>query len=159
MKMKAQPANNIKALSEKRGISARQLAKMIGTSAPHMSRLINGKSPLKQKWLVKISAALKVPVGKIVEVEPGISAPEKVFAEKRRPVERAAELAPDNSMPGAIIGWLLEADDEFKAGLSRQELSKLTSFIYKEAIEMPLKANEARYLAFMAVRVKQLMCG
>ncbi|MDD4617359.1 MAG: helix-turn-helix transcriptional regulator [Alphaproteobacteria bacterium] len=156
MKMKAQPANNIKALSESRGISARQLAKMIGTSAPHMSRLINGKSPLKQKWLLKISAALKVPVSKIVEAEPErahAAMPGRAYPRKRPSVRGGAQ----GDLPGSIIGWLLEADEEIKAGLTRQDLSKLTSFIYKEAVETPLNANDARYLAFMAVRVKQLI--
>jgi transcriptional regulator with XRE-family HTH domain len=149
MKSSSLPPNNIKTLAEKRGISARQLAKMIGTSAPHMSRLINGKSPLKTKWLTKISVALKVPVGKITGAEPEKRGAEKKFVEQPS--------ARDNSMPGSIIGWLLDASDELKVDLSRQELSKLTSFIYKEAIETPLNANDTRYLAFMAVRIAQLI--
>lgn len=140
------PPNNIKALVEKKGISARALAKKIGTSAPHMSRLINGKSPLKTKWLMKISEALKVPPDKIVGVEVEM---EKQYKEKNGKF--------DDALLGSIMGWLMEASDEFEADLSRQEVAKLTSFIYKESIEVPLNSNEARYLAFSSVRIRQLI--
>ncbi|MDD3371143.1 MAG: helix-turn-helix transcriptional regulator [Alphaproteobacteria bacterium] len=143
--MKAQPANNIKALSEKKGISARRLAKLIGTSAPHMSRLINGKSPLKTKWLKKLSTALKVPVDKIVDIKPHP-------ANGKKPVE-----AFDLMLPGSIIGWLLEAADNAKTDLSRTELSRLTSYIYKEAINAGLSEDHIKRLAHMAVQIKQIL--
>jgi transcriptional regulator with XRE-family HTH domain len=141
MKTKILPTNNIKTFCEKKGISARELAKRVGTSAPHMSRLINGKSPLKMKWLLKISGVLKVPTNKIAGVDM-----DKKFTDKC-----------DDTLLGSIMGWLLEASDEFKIELSRQELTKLTSFIYKESVETPLNFNETRYLAFSAVRIKQLI--
>jgi transcriptional regulator with XRE-family HTH domain len=141
MKNKITTSNNIKALCDKKGISGVELAKKIGTSAPHMSRLINGKSPLKMKWLLKISAALKVPTNKIVGVEMG-----KKFADKC-----------DDTLLGSIMGWLLEAADNYQTELSRPELTKLTSFIYKEAIEKPMNFEETRYFSFVAVRLKNLV--
>jgi transcriptional regulator with XRE-family HTH domain len=143
MRTKTQPMNNIKTFCEEKGISARELAKKIGTSAPHMSRLINGKSPLTIKWLLKISAVLKVPTSKIAGVDVDMG---KKFANKC-----------DDTLLGSIIGWLLEASDDIKTDLSRRELGKLTSFIYKESIETPLNFNETRYLAFTAVRIKQVI--
>jgi len=52
-----------------REISARFLAKEIGTSALHMSCLINGRLPLTKEGLLKISGALKVPTNEIARVE------------------------------------------------------------------------------------------
>jgi len=135
------PTNNIKALCEKKGLSSRDLAKKIGTSAPHMSRLIHGQSPLSIKWLLKISAALKVPTSKIVGL----------------PLDKKFTDACDDTLLGSIMGWLLEAGDDLKIELSRQELTRLTSYIYKESVEKPLNFAETRYLASVAVQVKRLI--
>ena len=139
---KAKPvSNHIKALCQKKGISSVALAKKIGTSAPHMSRLINGQTPLTHEWLLKISAALKVPTSQIINV--GI---EKNFAEEC-----------DDTLLGSIMGWLLEASEEFDIELSRQELTRLTGFIYKQSVQKRLNLDEARYLASASVQIKQIL--
>ena len=133
--------NNIKALCEKKGLSSVALAEKIGTSAPHMSRLINGQSPLSIKWLLKISAALKVSTSKVA----GLNM-DKKFTDKC-----------DDTLLGSIMGWLLEASDDCKIELDRQDLAKLTGFIYKESVEKPLNFDQTRYLAFTAVRLGQII--
>ncbi len=144
MKTKATSANNIRTLAEKKGLSARVLAKKIGTSAPHMSRLINGKSPLKPKWVAKIAEVLKVPASQIVGAE--IKKPSTLKVEDF-----------DASLLGSVMGWLMEACDEMNADLSRNELAKLTSLIYKESVDASLGSVETRQLASTAVKIKQAL--
>jgi len=132
-----QPKNRIKELREERGISSRQLAKMIGTSAPQLSRMENGKSALSIKWILKIAGVLDVPTNEIVDV----------------PFNKKFTTTCDDTLLGSVLGWLMEATDQYKVTLSHQELSKWAGFIYKEAVEQPLNFNETKYLAFTIVKV------
>jgi len=134
-------SNNIKALCEKKGLTSLELAKKIGTSAPHMSRLINGHSPLKMKWLLKISAALKVPTSQIS----GIALDKKLSD------------TCDDTLLGSVMGWILESSDSYKIKLTRQETAKLTSFVYKEAMATPLTFAQTRDLARMVLKIKRLL--
>ena len=59
----------------------------------------------------------------------------------------------DDTLLGSAIGWLLEASDKFKVKLSRQDLSKWASYVYKEAIEQPLNFKQTQYLAFTIVKI------
>lgn len=129
--------NNIKMLCEAKGMSSLALAKKIGTSAPHMSRLMNGKSPLTMKWLLKISAVFKAPTHKVANL----------------PKDGSMTGQCDDTLLGSIMGWLLEASDDLKVKLNRQEIARLTSFIYKAASERPLDFKEAQYLAICAIKI------
>ncbi len=140
MKNAPQPSNRIKELREAQGMSSRELAKRIGLSAPQMGRLENGKSQLNVKWILKISAALKVDTSEVVNL----------------PISKKFRSTCDDTLLGSAIGWLLEASEEYKIELSRQELSKFASYVYKEAVEQPLNFNETRYLAFTIVRVLKM---
>jgi transcriptional regulator with XRE-family HTH domain len=143
MKLKIQPPNNIQALCEKRGMSACELAKRVGTSAPHISRLINGRSPIKDKWLLKISAALKVPTSEITGVK----------------LDKKFKETCDDTLLGSIMGWLIEANEKSSTNLSAQQLGRLSSFIYKETVETPLNGDQAYHLALMVIKIKQLVEG
>jgi len=136
----ALPPNRIKELREARRMSSRELAKKIGLSAPQMSRLENGKSQLNVKWILKISAALSVDTSEIVDL----------------PISKKFKSTCDDTLLGSVIGWLLEASEEHKMELPRQDLSKFASYIYKEAIEQPLNFHQTRYLAFTIVRVLKM---
>jgi transcriptional regulator with XRE-family HTH domain len=128
--------NRIKELRRARGITAAKLAKMIGTSAPHMSRLEKGQSPLSLEWITKLSKTLDVGSHEIIDLP-------------RAP--RAA--ACDDALLGSVLSWLLEASDASKLKLSRQELSQWASFVYKEAVEQPLDFKRTRYLATTVVKI------
>jgi len=137
MKSKTKPKNKIKELREERGISSRDLAKKIGTSAPHMSRLENGQTPLSIKWIAKIANVLDVNSNDIVDL----------------PLDRKFASTCDDTLLGCVLGWLLEAADKQKLKLSRKDLSKWTSFIYKEAVEKPLSFKETEYMVSVVVKI------
>jgi len=129
--------NRIKQLRNERGISSRELAKMVGTSAPHMSRLERGLSPLSIEWIAKLSGALKVGSHEIIDL----------------PFDRKFTGKCDDALLGSALGWLMEASDKYGVKLSRQDLSKWASYVYKEAVEQPLDFKRTKYLAFTIVQV------
>jgi hypothetical protein len=63
----------------------------------------------------------------------------------------------DDTFLGSIIGWLLEASEDYKIELSKKDLAKLTRFVYREATEDKLNFNEARHLALTTIKVKDLL--
>ncbi|MEJ0062550.1 MAG: helix-turn-helix transcriptional regulator [Alphaproteobacteria bacterium] len=131
------PKNKIRELADERGISGRELAKMIGTSAPHMSRLEKGQTPLTIDWILKTAKALKVNTHEIIDL----------------PLDRKFTGSCDDALLGSILGWLLEAADKHKVKLSPKDLSKWASYVYKEAVDQPLNFKETRYLASIVVRI------
>jgi len=143
MKTPKNMPNRIKELRDERGISSRQLGKMIGLSAPQMGRLEAAKSQLTVKWILKIAEALKVDTSEIVDL----------------PISKKFKATCDDTLLGSTIGWLLEASDEYRHPLSHKELSRFASFVYKEAVEKPLNFQETRYLAFTIVRVLRMASG
>lgn len=135
---KAKPQNNrIKEIREERGLSSRALAKLIGTSAPHMSRLENGETALSIEWLARLEAALKVSAREIVDL----------------PFESKFTATCDEGLLGSVIGWLLDASDKLKIKLSQKELAHWSSYIYKGAVEEGLNFKQTQYLTFTIVRV------
>ncbi len=54
------------------------------------------------------------------------------------------------------IDWLIEASNEYGVTLSNKELSRFSSFVYKEAVEKPLNFDETKYLAFTAVKILKM---
>lgn len=140
MKAKTQK-NRIKDLREERGLSSRELAKKIGTSAPHMSRLENGQSPLSIEWILKLAGVLGVNTHEIINL----------------PLDRKLTATCDDALLGSAIGWLLEASDKYKVKLSSKDLSKWASYVYKEAVEQPLNFKQTQYLAFTIVKVIRLL--
>jgi transcriptional regulator with XRE-family HTH domain len=136
MKAKAQK-NRIKDLREERGISSRKLAQQIGTSAPHMSRLEAGQSPLSIEWILKLSKVLGVNTHEIVDL----------------PLDKKLSNSCDDALLGSVLGWLLEASEKYKIKLSRQDLSKWASYVYKEAVEQPLNFKQTKYLAVTIIKV------
>lgn len=131
--------NRIRALREERGLSSLALAKMIGTSAPHMSRLENGETALSIDWLAKLEAALKVSAREIVDL----------------PFESKFTASCDEALLSSVIGWLLEAADKFKVRLSRQDLAHWSSYIYSGAVDQGLNFKQTQYLAITIVRTLQ----
>ena len=140
MRKGMQLTNRIKELREERGMSSRQLAQKVGLSPPQMGRLENGKSQLTVKWILKIAAALDVDTNEIVNL----------------PISKKLKSTCDDTLLGSAIGWLMEAGEQHKVELSRQELSKFASYVYKEAVEQPLNLQQTRYLAFTIVRAKKM---
>ena len=143
MKTKTKQKNRIRDLLEERGMTSRTLAKMIGTSAPHMSRLESGDTPLSIKWIGKIAAALKVNSSDIVDL----------------PFDTKFTRTCDDALLGSVIGWLLEAADKYKVKLSREELTTWTSHVYKGAVETPLAYQPTKFVAFTIVKVIQQVRG
>jgi transcriptional regulator with XRE-family HTH domain len=137
MKKASKPKNNIKFLRQQKGLSSSDLAELIGTSKPHMSRLESGKTPLNSDWIIKISAALKVPTSEVADIS----------------FSRAFTSTADDTLVGSVLGWLLEANDQYQTKLSHQELSKWATFIYKKAAAKPLSADLVRDLTFTIVEV------
>jgi len=135
--------NRIKELREERGISGRKLAEQIGTSAPHMSRLEGGQSPLSIEWILKLSKVLGVSTHEIIDL----------------PLDRKFTATCDDALLGSAIGWLLEAGDKYKIKLSSKDLSKWASYVYKEAVEQPLNFKQTQYLAVTIVRVIKQVRG
>jgi len=139
MKDKARQPNRIKELLKERGMASRTLAKMIGTSSPHMSRLESGDTLLSIKWIAKIAAALNVNSSEIMDL----------------PFDTKFTRTCDDALLGSVIGWMLEAADKFKVKLSSEELSAWAMYVYKGAVEQPLAHQQTRYVAFTIVKVIQ----
>jgi transcriptional regulator with XRE-family HTH domain len=137
MKRDTTSKNRIKKLREERGLSSYQLAKKIGTSAPHMSRLESGQTPLSLRWINLISGVLKVSSNELIDM----------------PLDNKFKSTCDDTLLGSVLGWLFEASEQYKLKLSKSELSKWASYVYKEAVEQPLDFKQTRYLAFTIVRV------
>lgn len=140
MKKATKLHNNIKQLRIKRDLSSGELADMVGTSRPHMSRLENGKSPLDADWILKISAALKVSTSEVADVQ---------FNKRLSSLQ-------DDTMVGSVLGWMLEANDQLKAKLTNEELSKWASYVFKKASAHSLNAQYMRDLTFTVVEVIKL---
>ena len=137
MKNKTLRKNNIKRLREKRGLSSQALAKLIGVSTAHVSRLESGQSLLTKNLLLSLAAKLDVNSNVIADV----------------PVSKKISADCDDALLGCAIGWLLEYSDEMKVPLSQQELSTWTNHIYKETITRPINHTQTRYLAYTIVKV------
>lgn len=127
--------NRIKEIREEKGISSRALAKTLGTSAPHMSRLETGKSPLSIKWILKIAEALDVNSNEIIDL----------------PLDKKLTAKCDDVLLGSVIGWLLEAAEKRRIKLPRQNLGKWASTIYNGSIEQKLDFKQTRFLAFTMI--------
>jgi len=140
MKKKSIPPNNITKLRHRRGMSIHELAKEVGVSAGQLSRLENSKSGLKAKWLLKFAAVFEVTTNEIVSL----------------PFSKKFNSTSDDVLVGEAIGWLLEASEELDVELSRHQLSKLVSFIYKEYVERPLNFQDRKHLAFTAIRILKI---
>ena len=140
MKKKATPTNNITKLRKERDISIHALAKEVGLSAGQLSRLENGISGLKPKWLLKLAAALEVSSSEIISM----------------PLSKKLRATGDDVLVGEAIGWLLEASEELKVEISRQKLSKLVALVYKEYTERPLSFQDRKHLAYTVVRVLKI---
>ncbi len=133
-------SNNLKELLKEKHINARELAEKIGTSAPHMSRLINGKCPLTTEWLLKISGALDVPTTEVAGVE----------------VDKRIMASCDDMLLGAIIGWLVEAGRKYKVEFTPKETGALSSFIYKKAVSTSMPFDEVKDMTFLAVEMRKM---
>jgi transcriptional regulator with XRE-family HTH domain len=137
MKKKTISPNNITALRNNKGISIHALAKQVGISAGQLSRLENGISGLKPKWLLKLAGALNVSTSEIINL----------------PFNKKSHSNHDDVLMGEAIGWLMEASEELNVVIPRQKLSKLVSLIYKEYAGRPLNFQDRKHLAYTAVRV------
>ncbi|MFY9288635.1 MAG: helix-turn-helix transcriptional regulator [Alphaproteobacteria bacterium] len=135
------PPDRLKLLLTSKGKKPTWLAEQIGTSRAHMSRILNKKSPLTMEWVLKISKALKVKPNEIAGI----------YMDKKT----ASKI--DDVAMGSIIGWLMEFSSEAKIKLSQDELAKLTTYVYKQAMDVPLNFDETRYLAYSAIQFKKLL--
>ncbi|MDR3560891.1 MAG: helix-turn-helix transcriptional regulator [Negativicutes bacterium] len=139
MKRNLKQKNRVTGLREERGLTKRALAKMIGTSAPHMGRLESGETPLDLDWATKIAAALNVSVNDVIDL----------------PIDRKITADCDDALLGSTIGWLLEASERMKVKLSRQDLSHWAGYVYKGAVEQSLNYRQTEFLAATIVKVIQ----
>ena len=137
MKKRALLHNKVKKLREAQGLSSAELAELIGTSRPHMSRLENGKSPLDADWILKIAGALDVQTSEVADVQ---------FSKKFASVS-------DDALVGSVLGWLLEANDQYKTKLTNEELAKWSSFIFKKVAQKSYNYSYTRDLTFTIVEV------
>ncbi|MFY9288166.1 MAG: helix-turn-helix transcriptional regulator [Alphaproteobacteria bacterium] len=128
--------NNIEKLCRERDIAFRQLGKAVGLSAPQIGRVISGETKLTVELLLRISATLKVDPNDVIDV----------------PISKKMKSSCDATLLGSIIGWLLEASAKHRIKLSRRDLGKYASFVYKEAVEEPLSLRETKYLAFATLK-------
>ncbi|MFY9288456.1 MAG: helix-turn-helix transcriptional regulator [Alphaproteobacteria bacterium] len=135
------PPDRLKLLLSKKGKKPIWLADQIGTSRAHMSRILNKKSPLTMEWVLKIAKALKVKPHEIAGIH----------------MDKKTASTIDDVAMGSIIGWLMEFSSEAKMKLSQDELGKLTTYVYKQAIEVPLNFDETRYLAYSSIQIKKLL--
>jgi plasmid maintenance system antidote protein VapI len=107
------PTDRLKDLLKAQGKNAAWLADAIDTSRPHMSRILNNKSPLTMEWVLKSAKALKVRPHDIAGIH----------------LSRKISTSVDDMTLGSILGWLFEATAGTKTSLSQQELGKLATFI------------------------------
>ena len=67
--------NNLKKLRKQRGISLRELEKLVGISATYLSYIENGKNALSMENFLKICDALCIEPNKLLEEEQDLSQP------------------------------------------------------------------------------------
>lgn len=140
---KTKPQNDIAKLCKERDIAFRQLGKAVGLSAPQIGRVISGETKLTVELLLKISAFLKVDPNEVVNV----------------PISKKLKSTCDETLLGAIIGWLLEESAKCKVNLSRSDIGKYSSFVYKEAIERSLNKENTKYLSQTIIKIFRLENG
>ncbi|MFY9287907.1 MAG: helix-turn-helix transcriptional regulator [Alphaproteobacteria bacterium] len=134
------PPHRINAILKTKGLSNNWLAKESGGTRQHVGRMLSGKSPLTMEWVLKFSKTLKVKPSDLA----GIHLDKRVGKDL------------DHAFLGSIIGWLLTASHEEKVKISKDQMGKLTSFIYKEATDFPLSFDHARHLTFSIIKALKI---
>lgn len=66
----------IQLLARQKGLTGRDLAKTIGLTEPHLSRLLSGQIPMRIDYLKSIADILEIPVWKIVRAAEIIKIPD-----------------------------------------------------------------------------------
>ena len=137
MKAKNCRENKIKELLIEKNMTSRALAKLVGTSAPHMSRLESGETPLRLRWIREIAGALAVSAKDIIGLR----------------FERKITEDCDEALLASAIEWLMEEAEKSRLRLSRQELAHWAGYVYKSANEQSLNFKQTRHLAVTIIRV------
>jgi transcriptional regulator with XRE-family HTH domain len=84
----AEPANNLRAWREYRGLTAGELAKRAGTSAQVITDLETGAAELSDKWLRTLAPALSTTQGRLQAINPDETDPELLDTFSAIPKER-----------------------------------------------------------------------
>jgi transcriptional regulator with XRE-family HTH domain len=132
--------HRISELRLKRGITQERLAKMIGTSAPQVTRLENYQRKLSLEWLLLICKALRVTADEVVDL----------------PYKGGKSADCDKELLGSIMGWILDACKQYGIKPECMELGKWAGYVYGDTLEKGLTPHETRRLTFKIVRLGQV---
>lgn len=133
--------NNIQAILDEKDMSVRQLAKKTGKSPAQLGRLIKGDAPLTTQWIFRLAEALGVKALEIVTLK----------------LSKADLRKYDSMMLGSIMGYLIEAADDFKVPLNIDELSNLVSYLAQEVVERRVDDVSTRRLAINVIQAKKII--
>lgn len=131
--------NRIKELRETRGLTARELAKMVHTSPSQISRLEKSKRKLSIDWILRISGAMDVPPNEVVDINLGAPVP----------------VTCDQALMGTIIGFLFEACDKHKIKPPSKQVAAWITFMYNDAVQHHYSFPQMRELANTIVKVNK----
>ena len=139
MKNELKPKNNIRPLREKRGMTAKELAKKARTTEVQICRLETGQRKLTVDWLLRICGALDVTADEIVDI----------------PVRGINKNQCDPVLLDSAIGFLLEACDHYKVKPNNKDIAKWTTLIYNDAVDLHLNVTQTRGLANTLVKASK----
>lgn len=130
--------NRIKELREAKGLSSRQLAKLVKTSAVQMGRLEKGQCKLTLEWMLRIGKALDAPLSELVDIDFG-----------------TATSKYDQPLMETILSSVLQVLEKAKNKPSAKEMAGWVSFIYGTAINNRMDAQEIRELVSTIAKVSK----
>ena len=130
--------NRIKELREAKGLSSRQLAKLVKTSAVQMGRLEKGQCKLTLEWMVRVSKALDVALSELVDIDFGAPTPRC-----------------DQAIMGQVISNVVQIFERAKIKPSAKEMAGWISFIYDTALHSSMNGQDIRELASTIAKVSK----
>ena len=139
----ASKKNKIKELRIDRGLSSRELAGLIGTSAPHTSRLEFGQSPLSIEWIGKLAGCTT----RSVLTRLSTCLLTEIHCHLRYP------------LLGSATGWLMEAADNTRLSHPAKTSQNGRAISTRKLSNSHLNFQQTKYLAFTIIKVIRQVKG
>jgi transcriptional regulator with XRE-family HTH domain len=131
--------NKLKLVRERLNLTAKALAEKVGTTEVQICRLETSKRKMTVEWLLRLCGAMDVTADEIVDI----------------PVKGINKIKCDPVLLDSAIGFLLEACDRYKVKPDSKSISKWTTLIYNDAVDLHLNVTQTRGLANTLVKASK----
>jgi transcriptional regulator with XRE-family HTH domain len=128
--------NRLRAIRESRGLSAADVGRGIGISGTQIQRLETGDREFRLEVLLSLCGFLGVTADEIIDI----------------PVKGIDKAKCDETLMDSAIGFVLEACERFGVKPDKKQISKWTTLIYNDTVELGLNVKQVRGLADTLVK-------